>query len=410
MTNERPAILGGVPLRRGTQWPEFGTAEYTAMHNVLESRHWAYDGPAERRFEEAFAELQGTAHARAVTNGSIALQLALEALDVGYGDQVIVPALTWPATALAVAEVNAEPVLVDVEPDTLCMDVEAARAAITGRTAAILVVHLYSSFADMDELRRLTAEHGLALIEDCAHAHGASWNDIGAGALGDLGTFSFQSSKVLTAGEGGCVTTSTRRLHDRLYSLRNCGRQPDVPTDEAPIQGGNHRMTEWQAAILTAQMQRFPSQRATREVVRAQADTVVRDFDAVWPIPPRHEVTAAPAYGYVLHCDPAALGLPITTVRNTLAADLDVPVEPCYTALPETSLYNPASKKRHQLPDPYPNTFTADPASLPAARDARNETLVFGHTALLDSDFPELLGHALQRLQAYRTDLAQGGV
>lgn len=181
-----PAILGGKPLVDAARlWPEHDERERKALLRVLESGHWAYDGPEQAEFERRFAAVQGVRRVRAVSNGTTALQLALEALDIGRGDEVIVPGLTWQATAAAVAEVNALPVLVDVEPDTYCLDLRAAEAAITGRTKAIMVVHLYGSVADLAGVLELARKRGLSIIEDCAHAHGASWAGRGLGGLAE---------------------------------------------------------------------------------------------------------------------------------------------------------------------------------------------------------------------------------
>ena len=139
---------------------------------VLDSGHWSYNGPKECQFNRAFAEFVGTEYAVSVANGTVSLQLALEACAVGWGHEVILPGLTWQATAGAVLDVNAVPILVDVCPDTWCIDPACIEAAITPRTKAIIPVHLYGSFADMDAIMPLAQQHGLRVIEDCAHKHG----------------------------------------------------------------------------------------------------------------------------------------------------------------------------------------------------------------------------------------------
>jgi L-glutamine:2-deoxy-scyllo-inosose/3-amino-2,3-dideoxy-scyllo-inosose aminotransferase len=201
------AVNGGTPVwsQGWPQWPVYGDRERELLRNVVDSGNWAYDGPFEAEFQHRFAEFQTAKHGVLVANGTVALQLALEALDIGYGDEVILPANTWQATALAVVDVNAVPVLVDVEADTYSIDPVLAEAAITPRTRAIIPVHLYSVMADMDRIRALAKQYNLAVIEDCAHSHGSLWEGKGAGSLGDLGCFSHQSSKSLNAGEGGYV-------------------------------------------------------------------------------------------------------------------------------------------------------------------------------------------------------------
>lgn len=147
---------------------------------------------------------------------------------MGAGDEVIVPGLTWVANASAVVRANAVPVLVDIDPETLCLSVEATRRALSSRTRAVCVVHLYSSMADMDGYRALAAEAGVPLVEDCAQAHGAAWRDARAGTLGTVGVFSMQQTKVLTAGEGGAVITASAELARRLEQLHADGRVFDT--------------------------------------------------------------------------------------------------------------------------------------------------------------------------------------
>jgi L-glutamine:2-deoxy-scyllo-inosose/3-amino-2,3-dideoxy-scyllo-inosose aminotransferase len=400
-----PAALGGEPLIADPgSWPEHGEKERDALLRVLEGGHWAYDGPAQAEFEQRFAAVQGVRHVRAVANGTTALQLALEALDVGRGDEVIVPGLTWQATAAAVADVNALPVLVDVEPDTYCVDLRAAEAAITERTKAIIVVHLYGSVADLGRVLDLARRHDLSVVEDCAHAHGASWAGRGLGSVGDLGCFSFQSSKTLTAGEGGCVTSGEDGLIARVYSLSNCGRAPKTrPASWQPVQGGNYRMTEWQAAVLCAQLDRFPSQRDLRERVRGRLDAAVSDIPGLRPMLRREEVTVAPAYAYVLRYEAEEFGgLPVGAVREALSADLGCKVEGTYEPLNRSSLYRPRTKRRHQLDPDYFSRLDPSRNALPISeRAASEEAIVFAHTLLLNPEAPELLSEAVDRLRAH---------
>lgn len=408
-----PAILGGKPLvDAAREWPEHDEREREALLRVLEGGRWAYDGPAQAEFERRFAEVQGVGHVRAVANGTTAIQLALEALDVGRGDEVILPGLTWQATAAAVTDVNALPVLVDVEPDTYCMDLRAAEAAVTERTRAIVVVHLYGSVADLAGVLDLARRHGLSVVEDCAHAHGASWGDRGLGSLGDVGCFSFQSSKTLTAGEGGCVTAGADGLASRLYSLSNCGRAPEPRPDSwRPVQGGNYRMTEWQAAVLCAQLDRFPRQRDLRERTRRALDAAAEDLPGLSPMLRRDEVTVAPAYAYVLRYDPEEFGgLPATTARGVLSADLGCTVEGPYEPLNRSSLYRPRTKRRHRLDPGYWSDLDPAGFALPVGERAfSEEALVFPHTFLAEQRAPELLSEAVDRLRAHLPRLLSMG-
>jgi len=261
------AINGGEPIRfprrRWPEWPVLTEQAVELVSEVVRSGVWAYDGPKEWDFADRFAAFSGSRYCLTVANGTVAIQLALEALGIGAYDEVIVPGLTWQATAAACLDVNAVPILVDIDPETYCLDVAKAEAAITPKTRAIIVVHLYGAMADMDGLVALARKHGLPLIEDCAHQHGSQWDGSGVGTLGDIGCFSLQSSKVLTSGEGGVNLTDDWELFQKLYSLRNCGRpfQDGSPT----LQSGNYRMTDLQAALLLAQMDQLEQQVIRRD-------------------------------------------------------------------------------------------------------------------------------------------------
>jgi L-glutamine:2-deoxy-scyllo-inosose/3-amino-2,3-dideoxy-scyllo-inosose aminotransferase len=262
MSHDKLAIRGGTPVRTTpfTAWPIYGEEEKRALIDTLESGIWSHVGPRDLQFSKDFAAFQGARHGISVANGSVSLELALRALKIGPGDEVIVPALTWLATGWAPLQTGAKPIFADVKESDWCLDPKSVEALITPRTKAIIPVHLYNQMAPMDELMTLAARHSLAVIEDCAHAHGFEWNGQGAGTIGDIGSFSFQGSKTLTAGEGSLLLTNDDRLAELLSGLRNCGR-PMTP-DSAPTFGSNYRITEFQAAILQAQFARLPDQLA----------------------------------------------------------------------------------------------------------------------------------------------------
>lgn len=212
-------------------------------------------GQMVERFERAFAEWVGVDHAVAVSSGTTALHLALLAIGVGPGDEVIVPDLTFVATANAVRYCGAVPVLVDVSATDWTIDVARAEMAITERTKAIIPVHLYGYLADMDRLRLVADRHGIVLIEDAAEAHGALYRGRMAGSLGDIGCFSFYGNKIMTCGEGGMVTTDDAEVADLVRRLRGQGMDPERRYWH-DIVGYNYRMTEMQAAIGLAQVEK----------------------------------------------------------------------------------------------------------------------------------------------------------
>lgn len=264
------ALHGGSQVRNTPwpAWPERGDSEIQAVERAVRSGRWGgfpAPGPEATRFAAAWSRYTGAKHTVMAANGTVTLKIALRALGVRAGDEVIVPPLTWIATAGAAAFINAVPVFADVDPDTLTLDPRAVEAAITSRTRAVIPVHLGSTMADMDALVALCKKHDLALIEDCAHAHGMRWRDKAAGTLGDAGSFSFQSSKLLTAGEGGAITTHDDALAARCLSLTNCGRKEDEADFEGRLLGWNDRLNELSCALLSAQLERLDAQHARRK-------------------------------------------------------------------------------------------------------------------------------------------------
>jgi dTDP-4-amino-4,6-dideoxygalactose transaminase len=263
------AIRGGAPVRREpfTRWPIFDDAERTALSRVLQSGNWGgFPSPnvEATAFAREFAAYHGARHAVCAANGTLTLVLALRAGGVERGAEVIVPPLTFVATAAAPVYVGAIPVFADVRRADYTLDPDAVEAAITERTRAVICVHLGASVCDLDRLSEICHRRKLLLIEDCAHMHGAFWRDRGVGAWGDFGSFSFQSSKLMTAGEGGIVTTGDARYEKRLQSMVNCGRRDPGYEDADAWLGHNYRITEFQAAILRAQLGRLADQNARR--------------------------------------------------------------------------------------------------------------------------------------------------
>jgi dTDP-4-amino-4,6-dideoxygalactose transaminase len=253
------AIEGGTPVRDRpfVGWPIWDEHEEQALLRALRSGKWGVDGEETEAFEQEFAGALGVRFALTVTNGTAALEAALRAAGVGYGDEVIVPPYTFVATASAVLLVGAVPVFADIDPETYCLDPRAAEAAITPRTRAIIPVHLAGNPADLDGLCAVAERHGLTLIEDACQAHGARWGNRSVGSVGDLGCFSFQSSKNINSGEGGAITTNDPELLARAWSFKNCGRTHGGLWYQHDSLGDNLRMSQFQGAILRAQLTRM---------------------------------------------------------------------------------------------------------------------------------------------------------
>src|SRR3954469_16744158 len=208
-------------------WPIFGKPEEKRLLRVLRSGKWGrLHGPEVAEFEKRFAEMHGCKHGIAVANGTVSLRIALIAAGIRAEDEVIVPPYTFFSTASAVVEANAIPVFADIDLNTFNIDPVAIEAAVTPRTRAIIPVHFAGQPADMDLIMAAAKKHKLIVIEDAAHAHGASYKNRPAGSIGHLASFSFQSSKNLTAGEGGVITTNDDTLAAACRSIQNCGRVP----------------------------------------------------------------------------------------------------------------------------------------------------------------------------------------
>jgi dTDP-4-amino-4,6-dideoxygalactose transaminase len=281
---EKLAINGGTPAVTAVfpEWPIYGELEEKLVLEVVRSGKWGGTGRIKLpELEEKFAALHDAKHAVTVVNGTLAITIALQAAGVQPGDEVIMPPYTFIATATSALMFGAIPVFVDVEADTLLLDPDKVEAAITPRTKAIVAVHIAGAPADLTRLKAIAAKHNLRIIEDSAQAVGAKWENVGVGAIGDFGTFSFQSSKNLNSGEGGIIITNNEELADMAWSLVNVGRIRQGAWYQHEHIGWNLRMTEFQAAILLAQMSRLEEQMAKREKNGRLLTELLKDIEGV---------------------------------------------------------------------------------------------------------------------------------
>ena len=260
------ALLGGEPLRTKPlyDWPVWDEKEEQALLDVLRSNKWWF-GEKVEEFERLYAEFQGARYGISCTNGTSALIIALKALGIGFGDEVITTPMTFIATTSSIIVAGGIPVYVDVVEDTLNIDLDKIEAAITPRTKAILPVNIYGRPVDMDRLMAIAQKHNLIVIEDAAHCWGGRWKNRGLGTIGAAGTFSFQFTKNMTSAEGGIVLTDDEETRVRSWSFMNCGRWPGKPWYYMENISPNQRMTEFQAALLTVQLGRMEEQIARRE-------------------------------------------------------------------------------------------------------------------------------------------------
>ena len=241
-------------------WPQADERESELLRMVLESPQWGGFHPIVAEFEQSFAAYQHASHGISACNGTLTLELALSALGICPGEEVIVPALSFITTATAVSRVGATPVFVDIERGSFNIDPERVREAVSPKTRAVIVVHFGGTMCNVDQIQAICRERNLLLIEDAAHAHGSEWNGKRAGSFGITGSFSFQNGKVLSAGEGGMLVTSEATFAADARSIANCGRIPGGNFYEHHRVGTNFRLTGFQAAILLAQLDRLSDQ------------------------------------------------------------------------------------------------------------------------------------------------------
>jgi dTDP-4-amino-4,6-dideoxygalactose transaminase len=318
------ALLGGSPIRTRpfTAWPIFGKAEEKRLLRTLHSGKWGkLHGSEVAEFEKRFASLHGCTHGIGVVNGTVSLRLGLLAAGIRAEDEVIIPPYTFFSTASAVIEANAVPVFADVDLDTFNLDPQAVEAAITPRTRAIIPVHFAGQPADMHAIMAIAKKRKLLVIEDAAHAHGASFKGRPAGSLGHLASFSFQSSKNLTAGEGGLITTNDEALAGSCRSLHNCGRIPTGMWYEHHVISGNYRLGEFQAAVLNGQLERLESQTRTRD---RNGQYLAARLARLPGIHPQKRPAACTRHSYhlfMLRLDSSVFGAPRAAVIQALQAE-----------------------------------------------------------------------------------------
>lgn len=286
--------------------PDLSGNEETYASEAIRSSWVSSSGAFLDRFESEFAEKCQARNCLAVSNGTVAIHLALLALGVEADDEVIVPALTYIATANAVRYVNATPVFCDVDPKTWCLDPGRIQELITPKTKAIVAVHLYGHPADMDAINAIAKAHGLWVVEDAAEAHFAEYKGRRVGSLSDIATFSFFGNKILTCGEGGAVTLNDAELAAKAASLKNQGVVPDFRYFHPTI-GYNYRLTNVAAALLCAQLERAEAMIARRNEIFAGYDRYFADLPGIGVQPVANWAKRAP-WMYCVTIDPDTFG------------------------------------------------------------------------------------------------------
>lgn len=390
------ALLGGPAAmsRQPPAWPYFDESDRKALLDVLDSRVWGGYHETVTELEHRFAAYHGTKHGIAVANGTLSLEIALSAAGIRAGDEVIVPPITFVASATAIARIGAVPVFVDVDSDTINLNPLLAEAAITERTRAIVLVHFAGCPADLDSFTALCKQHNLILIEDCAHAHGAQWKGHRVGSFGHFGSFSFQGSKNMTAGEGGILITNDPDLAEKARSIANQGRRTGGAWYEHVNLGTNARMTGFQAALLLNQLKRLPQQVTTRMVRAMDLRTGLAEAGLLLPTPARVD-SRITVHGFHLFSTRYVGGVP----RDRFVAALQAEGLPVTTGYPHPIYHNELFKQHPHIVNACPeaeayckssmwlpqNALLADPEWIGEALAAISKVCEHSEELLADS-------------------------
>lgn len=400
------AINGGPPeaselKQKVPRWPKVSEDDKKALMEVLESRRWCriYPGSRVELFEKSFAEYQDAKYGIAVANGTVALELALKTVGVGYGDEVIVPAVTFIATASAVTEVGAVPMFVDIDPETAAMSPKALKKSITKRTKAVLVVHYGGYPVNFDGVLPIIKENNLFLIEDCAHAHGTEWKGRKVGAIGNMGGFSFQESKSLTAGEGGIVLTNSDELAERGRLIHNIGRVVGKPGYEHYILSSNYRMTEFQGALLSLRLKNLPQEAETKHSNGEYLVGKLKKIRGVDPLKRDPRITKRGYYFFVIRYDPKEFNnLPKEKFLRALNAE-GVPSDTGY-GIP---VYKQPAFKKENLKGIFPKGVSVpdyESLYLPKAEEFTAREITLPHQVLLgDREALDLVVSSIEKIK-----------
>ena len=404
-----PALLGGAPSLPEDaipRWPQPPAGAAEKIAEIVRSGRWGRLHPDSHveRFEHAYAALHDASHGIAVCSGTAALELALRAVGVQPGDEVIVPALTFIASGSAVVTIGAFPVFVDCVPESLQIDADAVAAAVTPRTRAILAVNYGGYPADYDQLLPLARDRGIPLIQDCAHAQGGQWRGRGLPCFADVAAYSFQESKSLPAGEGGMLLTNDEEIGARARLMHNIGRPAEpVPGDSTmQILHTNRRMTEFQGALLGAALPEFQKQIERREEAGKWLGQALREQGVLLPLPADERITRRGYYFFVTRYQAASCGgLPRARFLEALQAE-GVPCGAGYGC----GINRHTAFSRQRLASLYPRG--AELPDYPAQRFpvtdeiCQREQVTFPHPVLLaDSPVLEGIVAAVQKIREH---------
>jgi dTDP-4-amino-4,6-dideoxygalactose transaminase len=383
------------------QWPIYDEGDEKAVVEVVRSRRWCrlYLGSKAEMFERMFAEYHQAKYGIAVANGTVALELALKTAGVGIGDEVIVPAVTFIATASAVSEVGAIPVFADIDPETAAISAKSIEENITEKTKAVIGVHYAGYPINFDEILPIVKKHGLFLIEDCAHAHGSEWRGRKVGAIGHMGGFSLQESKTLTAGEGGIVLTNDDELAEKARLIHNIGRVLGKPGYMHYILSSNYRLSELQAGLLISQMRRLREHVELKHETGEYLASKLKRIGGVEPLKRDDRVTKRGYYFFVIRYNSEEFyGLPKDKFVAALNAE-GVPAGVGY-GMP---LYRQPAFKRENLKGIFPEDWEIpnyESLNLPGAEEYCTREVTIPHQVLLGGrEAADLIVAAIEKIK-----------
>lgn len=392
------AVNGGNPIKSKPfpSWPMHSGRELELLEEVVNSnKWWRMSGTKVEEFEEKFAKYHGAKYCISVTNGTHAIELALSALGIGAGDEVIVPAFTFISTATAPIYCDVVPVPVDVDPDTFCMDPEAFEKAITPKTKAVIPVHMAGHACNMDKICSIARSHGLKVIEDAAHAHGAEWKNKKIGTFGDVATFSFQNGKIVTCGEGGAIITNNKELYQTAFLVHGVGRPKKDKVYEHLVLGSNYRMNEFQAAVLIAQLERLEELSIRRQKNAAILNGLMKDIKGIVPQGESKDVTFNTHYMYMFYYNQDEFGGMTRQQFVDALISEGIPAFIAYPVVSNTAFFAQCKFRGHLKDHPdYKNL------SLPNANKIADEVVWLPHFTLLgdEQDVSEI-AQAVRKIQ-----------
>lgn len=383
------AITGGEKIALDLEknipsWPLIGADAKENLLEVLESKRWCriYPGSMVEKFEKGFSRYHDARYVIATANGTVSLQLGLRTMGVRYGDEVIVPAVTFIATVSAVTELGAIPVFADIDLETGCIDKHSVESLITPRTKGVIGVHYGGYPIDFDALLPLVKEYDLFLLEDAAHAQGTEWKGRKVGTIGDMGSFSFQETKSLASGEGGAVVTDKEELANKAELIHNIGRVLGKPGYIHYVLSSNYRLSEFLGALLLSQLKKLPQETETKFQNGIFLGNQLRNIGGLLPLRQDNRVTKRGYYFFVLRYQKEVFG---EIDRNKFLRALNAEGVPSGVGYGFPLYKNPAFKRENLKPLYAKGTKLPDfeSLSLPNSERFCNEQILIPHQVLL---------------------------